>query len=502
MRRHSLLAMAKNCCLAIAASAVSLPTASYGQTPFVQPVDWTRFADKMGVRAGDTFGQTLVTVLQNEARYELNWVNTDQQVVNNLPGWNGVDCYYPRFSDYGYESAVRPLTGFAYSMAAMLKTDIYSSSVGALSNADALHRVELAIRGAVFTHVANTPSGYTGYQWGQGSGGAWEGAYWGAQVAQAAWWLWGDLSSETKLAVAKMVEHDANAFIVRTVPYWTDKNGKVVSPGDTKAEENAWNSELLAVAQAMMPNHPAAPQWRQKASEYQVSVYSRPADLTNISLVDGIPVKDWLNGYNVFNDGVLVNHNRVHPDYILSDGPRFASMVSLSLARQYIPQSMLFNAELEYRTVTEVQFTPGPNPYGDGTILAPGGTIYYRLPDGTYTADIYYPQGTDWTTKVTDMQLNTDLNAEHFGLDAGKSFDAMGWASARVSALRALQTRSGHDGNIYQSGDWKPAYRGQDEVIFQSNGEAWMQWWLMQNNAMSPIGDHWGAVQEPSSAPR
>lgn len=490
MRLHSLLAMMKNCCLAIAAFAVCLPAASYGQTQFVQPVDWTRFAGKTGVQSGDVFGQTLATVLRNEARYELNWVHADQQVVNNLPGWNGVDCYYPEFGTYGYEQAVRPLTGFAYSMAGMLKTGIYSPSVGGLSNADALHRVELAIRGVAFTNNANMASGH---RWGAG----WQTAYWGAQAAQAAWWLWDDLSSETKLAVAKMVEYEANAFIGRTVPYWTDKNGNVLSPGDTKAEENAWNSELLAVAQAMMPDHPNAAKWRRKASEYQVSVYSRQSDLTNATLVDGKPVKDWLNGYNVFENGVLVNHNRVHPDYIISDGPRFASMVSLCLAKQYIPESMLFNADLEYRAVTEVQFTPGPNPYGDGTILAPGGTIYYRLPDGGYTADIYYPQGTDWTTKVTDMQLNTDLNAEHFGLDAGKSFDAMGWANARVLALRALQTRPGHDGNIYQSGDWKPAYRGQDEVIFQSNGQAWMQWWLMQNNAMSPVGDDWGSVPAP-----
>jgi hypothetical protein len=48
---------------------------------------------------------------------------------------------------------------------------------------------------------------------------------------------------------------------------------------------------------------------------------------------------------------------------------------------------------------------------------------------------------------------------------------------------------------LYQPGDWTAKYRGTDEVIFQSNAQAWMQWWLMQNHLMSPIGDHWGPVQ-------
>jgi hypothetical protein len=486
-------------CWAIALGVFCWAAESHGQIEYVQPVDWTRYAANMGVRPGDAFGQTLATVLQNESRYELNWVNSDQQIANNLPGWEGVEYYCPKFSTYGYEQAVRPLASFAYAMAAMLKTGIYSPHVAGLSNADAIHRVELAIRGAALTSVANTTAGEN---WGQGLPAAqsWEAAYWAAHTAEAAWWLWDDLGRSTKLAVAKMVEHDANALLERTVPYWADKSGKIISPGDTKAEENSWNSHLLAVAQAMMPHHPNAAMWRQKASEYQVSAYSRQSDLANTALVDGKQVKDWLSGYNVFDDGVLVNHNRVHPDYLVSDLPRYASTIDVSLAGQAIPQSMVFNAALVYHALTEVRFTPGASPYGTGMILDPGGTMYCRTADGGYRAEVYYPQGADWTTKIVDGYLNTDLNAEQLGFDTGKGFDAMGWARARIEALRALQTRPGHDGNIYQPGDWTARYRGQDEVIFQSNGQAWLQWWLMQNNLMSPVSDRWGAVREPSSA--
>jgi hypothetical protein len=176
-------------------------------------------------------------------------------------------------------------------------------------------------------------------------------------------------------------------------------------------------------------------------------------------------------------------------------------MVAVSLAGQYIPQSMVFNADLAYRALTEVRFTPGTDTkYGTRkAIAAPGGTIYYRTADGGYSADTYYPQGSDWTTKMTDGYLNMDLAATQLGFDAGKPFSAMGWAKARAQSLLALQNRAGHDGNIYQAGDWTAKYRGTDEVIFQSNAQAWMQWWLMQNHLMSPVGDHWGPVRGGSN---
>ena len=254
-------------------------------------------------------------------------------VVEDLPGWDEVECYAPRFGEFGgqtYEQAVRPLAGFAYAMAAMLKTGIYDPSVTELTTADAMHRVELAIRGVAFTNVANAPTGPN--NWGQELPflQSWEAALWASHAAEAAWWLREELSLETKRAVAKMVEHDANALLNRTPSYWTDKNGAIIFPGDTKAEENAWNSHLLAVAQAMMPNHPNAPLWRRKASDFQVSAYSRLSDLTNTALVDGKPVKDWLNGYNTLDDGVVLNHNILHPDYLVCHALIYVSLIDVS----------------------------------------------------------------------------------------------------------------------------------------------------------------------------
>lgn len=484
-------------CAAVALLLLCFSAKSSAQVQHVRAVDWSKYAGMTGIRPGDHFGQTLADVLQNESRYMYSWVDSQHSVEAELVPWNGIPCYYPRFADYGYERSVRPLAHIAYSTAAMIRTDIYSPEVGELSATDAFHRTELAIRGVAFTHRVNKSSGY---RWGQGlsHSQSWQAAYWAAQAAEAAWMLWDDVSSETRLAVSKMVEYEANSLIATAVPYWKDRDGNTNYPGDTKAEENSWNSHLLAVAQAMMPSHPNAATWRWKASEYQVSAYSRQSDVHNTELVDGRQVKAWLGGYNAFNDGVVVNHDFIHPDYLASDGnSRLGSIVDVSLAGQYVPPSMVFNADVLYGALTELSFVPGANPYGTGTMDPPGGTIYRRAGTGAsavYEAEMYYPQGNDWTSKVSDGYLNVDLAAEYLGLDAGKDFDAMGWAEARVEYFQDLQNRPGHDGNIYQSGDWYVEYRSTDAVIFHSLALAWMQWWLMEHGQVSPVSDHWGTV--------
>lgn len=81
--------------------------------------------------------------------------------------------------------------------------------------------------------------------------------------------------------------------------------------------------------------------------------------------------------------------------------------------------------------------------------------------------------------------------------DEGRDFDTMGWARARVDAMIALQNRDGHDGNVYQPGDWVGKDRGADGYLYRSNTVAWLQWWLMQHDQISPIADHWGAIPVP-----
>lgn len=484
--------------------ASELASASRAQSlaSHVHPVNWSRYDGEFGVKPGDTFGQSLVNVLQNESRYELNSIHAEYPIATDGFGYPGLNYYYAfsKFGNYGYEQSLRPLSGFAYGTAALIATETYSPTVAGISRAQALQRTEMAIRGVAFAHRANHAP--TGLQFGgRGSGSSqWQAALWASQAAEAAWFVWNDLTPETRTLVAKMVEYEANSFTTYNVPYWRNPNGTTNFAGDTKAEENAWNGHMVAVAQAMMPNHPNVTTWRNKASELQVSAFAKQSDATSTKLVDGKPANQWLKGFNSFADGVVVNHNRVHPDYMASIFGQTASIIDETLAGQYIPESTVFNFDNTYRALTELHFTPGAAPYGTGQMQAPGGTIFCRNGAGGYEWAVYYPQQNDWTNQVTDSYLNTDLTAEWLGLDTGKNYDALGWARARVNQLAILQSRPGHNGNIYQPGDWFVDYHGFDEVIYQSNAAAWLQWWLMANGRMSPVAAQWGALPIPEPA--
>ena len=499
------LLLAAKCALVVCVI-LFVPCFACGQiqpADYVQPVNWTRYDGMFGIKPGDKFGQGLVGMLQNESRYELNWIATQYSVANDAVGFAGIPHYNvdTHFAVYGYEGSIRPLASFAYGTAVLIATDVYSESVaGGVTSVEALHQTELAIRGVAFAHRANKPA--TPHFGGRGgSRDKWQAAHWCSQAARAAWLLWDQLSPETRTAVANMIIYEADSFTTYTVPYWNTPGGDTISFGDTKAEENAWDAQLPALAQTMMPGHPHVEAWRTKASELQVSAYSRQSDTSSLTPIDGKPTKDWLNGFNAFENGVVVNHKRIHPDYMVSIATRTSSAIYESLAGQYIPRSTVFNVEHVYRALTEMQFAPGADiDYETGKpILAPGGTIYRRRVDGGYDGNVYYPQGNDWTNQVTDTYLNLDLIAEWLGLDDGKNFDAMGWAVARVDAMIVLQSRPGHNGNIYQPGDWFTSDHGADEDLYRSNAAAWLQWWLMQHGQMSQVADCWGTLPETVS---
>jgi len=491
-----------------------LSSLAEAQSEHVQPIDWSRYSNISGVRPDDAFGQKLVDVIQKQSKYVMQEIHdpTNYIIDNDYPENPGVPFYYAFTAGRGYEQSLRPLSNFAYGMAVMLQTGIYDGGVSGVSADNALDRAILAINGVALCHRSNR---LEGYRWGgRGTDSSrWQAAYWAAQTAVAAWMLWDELPSDTQRIVANMVEYEADSSIYYNTPYWRNPDGTTNFPGDTKAEENSWNGMMPAMAQAMMPNHPHVNSWREKASELQVSAYSiRPDNFpfgSGAQVVDGKQVHEWINGYNMFDDGIVVNHSMVQPDYMIGASTlHFSTALNASLAEQYIPNSTFYNADLVFEGLTEVLFTPGQqSPYSGGIIVDPGGTMFPRTGSGentVYSAQVYYPEGADWVRTdipvVFEGYLNFDLYAEFFGWDDGEDFDAMGWANARVDRLVEMQARSGDARNIYQPGDWMTSYFSQEGLIFLSMTQAWMQHWLMSNGMMSPMGDQWGALPVPGDA--
>jgi hypothetical protein len=333
----------------------------------------------------------------------------------------------------------------------------------------------MVVRGLVFTHLTNTKK-KKAERWGN----AWQSAYWASQCGEAAWMLWDKLTPSTRQGVANMIEFEANRFNNYRVPYYADKNGKIRHVGDTKGEENAWNSRILMLAVNAMPTHPHNAAWKTKACALMVSAWSRPSDLNCEESVDGKPVKDWLNGWNTYENGLVMNHRFIHPDYNCGY-LCYAAAIDCALTNSTIPKSAFWNDGVMYHYYAAYSFKPGPSEWGD--IREPGGTIYRRSENGGYLPDNFYPQGTDWSYHWYDCYLEMDIYAKLRNLDAGKDYDALGWANARVEAMRAKQDPQGR---IYTDKDFM-GMRCPDADAFQALAESWMVWWLTQHKLVPPV---------------
>lgn len=155
------------------------------------------------------------------------------------------------------------------------------------------------------SHVTGGGTCLDGKPWGD----QWQSAMWARAAGMAGWILWPRLDEPTRRSLARLIEHEADRFLAAA-----PKSRKF---GDTGAEENAWNSQIVALAANMMPRHPHAPLWDQSAKQYMYNTLSvasdhrdqRPGD-------DGRPIREWVTTVNAHPDYTVENHGLVHVGYL------------------------------------------------------------------------------------------------------------------------------------------------------------------------------------------
>ncbi|RJR19154.1 MAG: hypothetical protein C4582_10715 [Desulfobacteraceae bacterium] len=274
------------------------------------------------------------------------------------------------------------------------------------------------------------------------------------------------LDGDTLSAVKRMVRHETSRFN-RDPPYSnSDKK-------DSKAEENAWNANVLVLAQAMMPNISDLKWVRRRASQWLASAYSRPSDLINQRSVDGRPIAQWLGGYNMFEDGYVYNHGRIHPDYIAAIELQLWNVLFLSVVRQEIPQAADWNVDVAYRCLVDYEWTSPP-------FKTPGGTIYV---DGE--AKVHYPQGTDWSPMRVDNFFALDVLVSVLGLDQKVSTKGDAWALLRADYMLKMQSREG-TGQLFIPAD-QFNFAPKESFAALHFCYAYLALWLKQHDRISPI---------------
>lgn len=165
-----------------------------------------------------------------------------------------------------------------------------------------------AIRYSYNTHQTGTVNCTNGVKWGL----VWESSMWCTSTAFASWLMADELTAADKAAIKKMVMAEANFNLSRTIP--------TAIPSDTKAEENGWDTNILAIAAALYPEEKNAEAWTLRCKQFAMNTYSVAADLYRkdpiADVVDGKTIADWHIGGNLFPDYALENHNFFHTSYL------------------------------------------------------------------------------------------------------------------------------------------------------------------------------------------
>lgn len=423
-------------------------------SPEVVPIKWSSF--KKG-NPRDENSLRMLEILLNTNKYALTTWWKDKGFASQTGPYlqlNGTR-----------EPQVRPPASEALTLAISLKTGAYDPVLTGVPLKTARDRAVKLTASLAYAHMANTAGGW---------GNHWQSAFWTYLAGTAGYLLWDELGAADREYVRKMVEHEANRFNQYPVPYYRDKAGKILSPGDTKAEENAWNSSLLQLATAMMPKHPNWQLWMNKNIELMISSYARPSDLNSSVVLHGKPVSEWLQGSNAEQNGLVINHSRVHPDYMSSITQLFNAPLLYTLAGMPTPRAAFFNADVVYDALVDWEFAHPP-------FQAPGGTIF--MAGG---AQIYYPQGNDWGTHRRLHFAYIDAAADAFGFDSLASRKGSYWEPYHAQMVLDMQKRPGHeDGRTYAARS-EDTYAGREEWVAQFAGRAYLTRWIMQQNKYVP----------------
>ena len=156
---------------------------------------------------------------------------------------------------------------------------------------------------------ATTNNGYWGST--SKSDSQWESSLWAMSVAYSAFFQWDKLNNTQKNYIYKLLKAECNYELERDIP--------TGYAGDTKAEENGWEADILAATLGLYPNDELAPKWFERLREFAINSYSHPADANNTNIIDewydNKTVADLYKGQNLYDDYSLQNHNLFHTSY-------------------------------------------------------------------------------------------------------------------------------------------------------------------------------------------
>lgn len=327
------------------------------------------------------------------------------------------------------EHWIRPNTGAIEGFAFLHRFGPYDDATVGVSRSTLLKETLLPMmRYVVATHVTGSRPTSDGKPWGD----AWQSAHWAQMLGRGAWYVWSELPPDLQEGVRRVIAHEADR-IARTEPPHQLRS-------DTKAEENAWNSQVLSVGMLLLPDDPRCPGWETAYQKWVISSFLRPADEHNDTIVDGRRVSEQFTGANIFDDFTVENHNFVHPDYMTTFSLSLGCAPDFAMTGRHIPEALLFNVAPIYENLK-----------------------WMLMPDGGFV----YPNGQDWEMFRCPAWLGKHVLMAVWGHDP----DAWAWTVRTLETMEKMQARPA-GGAVFHPGEYFFASTQSD--LFRSLANAWL----------------------------
>ncbi len=245
---------------------------------------------------------------------------------------------------------------------------------------------------AYSTHKANKLKVCSGNAyWGSTAVGnsTWESSLWAMSVAYSAFFQWDSLSEAQKGYIKALLKAECNYELSRTVP--------TGYAGDTKAEENGWEADVLAVTLGLFPDDELAPKWFARLREFAVNSYSHQSDASDRTVIDpdydDTTVADLYKGQNLYDDYTLQNHNYFHTSY------------------QNVVIQELGEAALALKLFQQTLY--GTEKWKTNALMHNNGAVQKEVLNWLALADgeLAMPNGNDWSLFLYDQITSYSTNA-------------------------------------------------------------------------------------------
>ena len=159
---------------------------------------------------------------------------------------------------------------------------------------------------------------------------------------------------------------------------------------------------------------------------------------------DAVDSFGFLEGSNINSDGTVVNHHKIHVDYMTTICEEMAEcIVVYGLAGRDIPQTAVFNMDLIYSALVNADL-------GDYNSQMAGQHFYMRDAEGNPTGEVTMPEANDWGMHWYANCYLTEVTADTMGLDKDipEQYKASVWRRLHLERVKEQICRENQEGVI------------------------------------------------------